>query len=102
MAEQQPLVPIVEHLPNGDNPHPSLEGAPQGTLGHADEAFEHKPIEHDGKIIAAPEGHNVQVTITPSEEQVEKMLKESTEDSERWRGEQLKRNKEKAELPKAA
>ena len=99
MAEQQPPIPIIEHLPNGDNPHPSLEGAPQGTLGHADEALEHAPIEHEGKIIAAPEGHNAQIEVSGEKEADKLALKANPEEAERWGAEIAKRKREKEELP---
>lgn len=89
MTDQEKIpgtIPIVEHLPNGEQPHPSLEGAPEGTIGHPDEHLEHEPIEDGGKVVAAPLGHGVQVSTVPSEEEVERMLKEGTGEGGRWLG----------------
>ncbi|MBI3290467.1 hypothetical protein HYZ78_03675 [Candidatus Microgenomates bacterium] len=103
MAEQPTNVPIVERFPNNDNPYPRIdENAPTGTVGHPDAALEHEPIEYDGKIVAAPVGHGVQVVTTPSEQQVEEMVKEGADTSDRWLGGLIKRRKGKEELPKAA
>lgn len=71
------VVPIVEHLPNGDNPHPSLEGAPEGSVGHPGAHLEHEPVMDGRQVVAAPPGHGVVPETVPSEEEVEKMLKES-------------------------
>lgn len=92
MAEQQSPVPIVEHLPNGENPHPSLEGAPEGSLGHAGAHLEHEPITDGKTVIAAPVGHNVQIEV-PGEKEAndEAMLKENPEKAERWDAGVLKR-----------
>lgn len=104
MTDQEKIpgtIPIVEHLPNGEQSHPSLEGAPEGTVGHPDEHLEHEPIKDGGKVVAAPPGHGVQVNTNPSEEQVERMLKEGTGEGGRWMGRWFKKKREQ-ELAKAA
>lgn len=89
-------IPIVEHLPTGDQTHPNTDGLPKGTIGHPGEHLEFPPIEHEGKVVAAPEGHGVSVETIPSAEEVEKMLKEGTEETGHWLGELLKRKIKKA------
>lgn len=78
---------IVEHLPNGQEPHPKTEGMPEGVVGHPGEHLEHEAITHDGKVVALPhEGHGEKVETIPSPEEVEKLLKESTEEAGHWLG----------------
>lgn len=101
MAEEIKTVPMVEHLPNGENPHPSLEGVPEGTVGHPDEHLEHQPIVDGGKVVAAPPGHGVEIKTVPSEAEVEKMLKEGTGEGGHWLGKWFKRKRER-ELVKTA
>lgn len=102
MAEQPANVPIVEHLPNGDKPHPSLEGAPEGSVGHPDAHLEHEPVMDGKQVVAAPPGHGVVPETVPSEKDVEKMLKEGADAGGHWIGKILRRKKEKEELPEAA
>ena len=103
MAEQQQPIPIVEHLPNAERPHPTIdESAPAGTIGHPDAALEHRPIEHKGQIIGAPAGYGQNIQVL-GEKEAEALIKENDPDeSEHWWGKLLKRKAQKEELPKAA
>lgn len=99
------VVPIVEHLPNGENPHPSLEGAPEGSVGYPGAHLEHEPIRDGKQVIAAPPGQGVVLETVPSEKEVEKMLKEGAEERERWEGgffKRMWRKRTKGEKAKAA
>lgn len=95
---------IVERLPNSEQPHPSTDGLPEGSAGLPGEHLEHEPIVDSGKVIAAPPGHGETVTTIPSEKEVERLLKASTEDSGSWFAKFFNRKKEREgqELPKAA
>lgn len=104
MAETaSPPIPLVERFPNSENPHPTVdETTPVGAVGHPDAALEHTPIEHEGKVIGAPQGHNAQIEVPGEKEADELALKANSEEAQRWGAEIAKRKKEKAELPKAA
>lgn len=105
MAEEKlPIsVPIVEHLPNGQEPHPKTDGMPAGTVGHPGEHLEHEAITHEGKVVAIPhEGHGEKVETVPSPEEVEKLLKQSEEETAHWLGKLIKRKAESEKLKAAA
>ncbi|MBI2405485.1 hypothetical protein HYV21_00315 [Candidatus Microgenomates bacterium] len=90
MADQEKVpttVPIVEHLPNSEQPHPSIDGLPEGSAGHPGEHLEHEPIVYGGQVIATPPGYGVEVRTQPSEEEVERLLKKEVGEGGRWFGE---------------
>ena len=97
----QVKIPIVEELPNGEEPYPNTDGMPQGTVGHPGEHLEHQPITHNGKVIAAPEGYGQTIQTVPPPDEVEKMLREETGEGGRWFGEFLRRLIKKEEPSKA-
>lgn len=96
IRSQAPLIPIVEHLPNGDQPHPRTDEMPEGTIGHPGEHLEHTPVTHYGKVVAAPPGHGEEVETVPSSGEVEKLLKEGEEESGHWLGVELLKKFKKA------
>lgn len=101
MVDQE-KIPIVEALPNGEEPHPNTDGMPQGTVGYPGEHLEHQPITHNGKIIAAPQGYGQEIQTVPSPKKVEEMLGQATGESGRWLGALFKKLVQKEKLEKAA
>lgn len=84
--------PIVEVGPSSTYPHPKLDGMPEGVIGHPGEHSEHEPITHNGKTIAVPyAGHGEKVVTTPTEQDVERLLKENARESGHWLGAFLRR-----------
>lgn len=57
-------IPIVEHLPTADQPHPNLDNLPEGSVGHPGEHLDHEPMMDSGKVIGAPHpGYGQEVKI---------------------------------------